>query len=411
VNALAVVAAALALIAWARLALLGMAGRRALIRLAPPGDAPVPSVTVIVPCRDEAHGLERAMRSLLAQDVPDLRILAVDDRSTDGSGAILDRLASADPRLEVLHVAALPDGWLGKNHACHAGAGRARGAWLLFTDADVVLAPGALRAALAAAEARGLGHLAVVPRFVAPGLLERAFVTAFAALFAPFVRVDELRRPATRAYFGVGAFNLVRRDAYEAAGGHARLALEVVDDLKLGLLLRRSGVPQGVADAGLVSVRWQHGFAPSVLGLVKNAFAALEYRPGRAAAAALLGAFAGAAPLAIVLLGPTPLARGLAAAALAIAVAHHAEAARRLSGASGAEGLLMPVCAVLLSGVVLASAAAAWARGGVVWRGTYYPLERIRAGCLREDDLPASGAVGWVPPDELPSRPAVPPFR
>jgi hypothetical protein len=411
VNLLALAAAALALLAWARLALLGAAGRRSLIRLAPAGDAPVPPVTVIVPCRDEAPGLERAMRSLLAQDVPGLQILAVDDRSTDGSGAILERLAGADPRLEVVRVDTLPEGWLGKNHACHVGARRARGAWLLFTDADVVLAPGALRAAVAAARARGLGHLAVLPRFVAPGLLERAFVTAFAALLAPFVRVHELRRPATRAYFGVGAFNLVRRDAYEAAGGHARLPLEVVDDVKLGLLLRRSGVAQGVADAGLVSVRWQHGFSRSVLGLVKNAFAALEYRPGRAAAAALLGAAAGAAPLALLLAGPTPLARGLAAAALAVAVAHHAEAARRLAGASGVEGLLMPLCAVLLSGVVLASAAAAWARRGVVWRGTHYPLERVRAGCLREDALPASGAVGWAAPGEPASRPAAPPVR
>ena len=305
----------------------------------------------------------------------------------------------------MLHVEALPDGWLGKNHACHAGARRARGAWLLFTDADVVFAPDALRRGLAAARAHGLGHLAVIPRFVAPGLLERAFVTAFAALLAPFVGVRDLRRPGTRAYFGVGAFNLVQRAAYERAGGHRRLPLEVVDDVKLGLLLRRSGVPQGVADSGgLVSVRWQHGFLPSVLGLVKNAFAALEYRPGRALAAAAMGALGGVAPVALLLLGPGPLVRGLAAAALAIAVLHHAEAARRLSGASGAEGLLMPLCALLLSAAVIGSAVVAWRQGGVVWRGTHYPLERVRAGCLRDEDLPTSGAVGWGAPG-APSRP------
>jgi hypothetical protein len=396
VTVLAAIVAAVALAAWARLAALGLAGRRALLRLPPAEGERSPPVTVVVPCRDEAPSVERAMRSLLAQDVPALRVVAVDDRSTDGTGAILARLAAADPRLEVVRVEALPEGWLGKNHACHVGARRARGEWLLFTDADVVFAPDALRRALEAARAHRLGHLAVLPRFVAPGLLERAFVTAFAALLAPFVRVRDLRRPGTRAYFGVGAFNLVRREEYERAGGHRRLALEVVDDVKLGLLLRRSGVAQGVADSGgLVQVRWQHGFAPSVLGLVKNAFAALEYRPGRAVAAALGAAFAGAAPLAVLLLGPDLLPRALAAAALAVAAAHHGEAARRLSGASGAEGLLMAPCAVLLGSIVLASAAAAWLRGGVVWRGTRYPLERVRAGCLREDDLPPSAAVGW----------------
>jgi Glycosyl transferase family 2 len=409
VTALATAAAALALLAWARLALLGLAGRRAMLRLAAPGAGSVPSVTAIVPCRDEAAGVERAMRSLLAQDRVDLRVIAVDDRSTDGTGAILARLAAADPRLEVVRVDALPDGWLGKNHACHAGAARARAEWLLFTDADVVFAPDALRRATDAARAHGLGHLAVPPRFMAPGMLERAFVTAFAALLAPFVRVHELRRPGTRAYFGVGAFNLVRRDAYDRAGGHGRLPLEVVDDLKLGLLLRRSGVAQGAARSdGLVSVRWQHGFVRSVLGLVKNAFAALEYRPGRAIAGALAAAFAGAAPVAIVLAGPTPLARALAAVALAISVAHHAATARQVSGARGAEGLLMPACTVLLSAVVLGSAATAWARRGVVWRGTHYPLERIRAGCLRDGDLPVSGAVGWEEKDaERAAGPAV----
>jgi hypothetical protein len=414
VALLAAAVAALALAGWTRLAWIGLADRRALLRLLPgglpgasapagPGPRAPPAqpgggetVTAIVPCRDEALGVERAMRSLLAQDVEALQVVAVDDRSSDATGAILARLAAADPRLEVVRVDALPEGWLGKNHACHAGAQRARGDWLLFTDADVVFAPDALRRALDAAGAHRLGHLAVLPRFVAPGLLERAFVTGFAALLAPFVRVRDLRRPRTRAYFGVGAFNLVRRADYERAGGHRRLSLEVVDDVKLGLLLRRSGVAQGVADSGgLVQVRWQHGFLPSVLGLVKNAFAALEYRPGRAIASALAAAFAGAAPLAVLVAGPGLIPRALAAAALALAVAHHAEAARRLSGSSGAEGLLMPLCAVLLGAVVAGSAAAAWARGGVVWRGTRYPLERVRAGCLRDDELSPAAAVGW----------------
>ena len=397
--ALSIAAAALALLAWARLAFLGFAGTRALLRLAPAGAAPLASVTAVVPCRDEAAAVERAMSSLLAQDLPALQVVAVDDRSCDGTGAILDRLAAADPRLEVVHVERLPEGWLGKNHACHLGAARARGDWLLFTDADVVFTPDAVPRAVAAAAARGLGHLALLPRLVAPGLLERAFVTAFSALLAPFARIADLRRPGTRAYFGVGAFNLVRRDAYARSGGHLRLPLEVVDDLKLGLLLRRSGVAQGVARSdGLVEVRWHEGFVRSVLGLVKNAFAALEYRPALAVAAALAAAAAGAAPLVILVDGPGAAARALAGAALAVAIAHHAAEARQVAGSRGAEGILMPACVLLLGAVVLVSAAAVWWRGGVVWRGTHYPLRRIREGCLRDQDLPAEGAVGWGDP-------------
>ena len=397
--ALAIAAAAASLAAWAALLALGVRTRRAMLRLDADAPARLPRLTAVVPCRDEAAGVEACVRSLLAQDLPGLRVVAVDDRSTDATGAILARVAREDARLEVVHVARLPAGWLGKNHACATGARRAGGEWILFTDGDVVFAPDALRRALAAALRRGLGHLAVVPRFVAPGFAERAFVTAFAALLSPAVRVWDLPRAGTRAYFGVGAFNLVRRADYEAAGGHARIAMEVVDDVKLGLLLRRSGVPQGVADSGgLVAVRWQHGFLPSVLGLVKNAFSAIEYRLGAAFAAAAGSVLLGGVPLAVAVLGPGASARALAGAALAASFVHHAVSARRLSRGSGAEGLLAPACTLLLGAVVLGSALAARWRGGVVWRGTWYGLEEVRAGCLRDADLPAEGAVGWPDP-------------
>jgi len=401
------VSTALALVtlaAWAVLALLGLRTKRAILRLdGPPAANPLPAVTVVVPCRNEEVGVEPAVRSLLAQDLPDLRVVAVNDRSTDATGAILDRLAAGDPRLEVVHVADLPEGWLGKNHACATGARASTGEWILFTDGDVVFAPDAVRRALGTALALRLGHLTLVPRFVAPGFGERAFVTAFASLLAPVGRVWDLPRAGTRAFFGVGAFNLVRRDAYERVGGHRRIAMEVVDDLKLGLLLRRGGVPQGVGDGtGLLSVRWQHGLLPSVLGLVKNAFAAVEYRIGIALAGVAACLLLGAAPLALALFAPAPAARIAAAAALAISALHHAETARRLARGSGAEGLLFPACALALSGVVLGSVAATWLRGGVVWRGTHYPIERIRAGCLRDAELPASAAAGWPDPEHAP---------
>jgi hypothetical protein len=357
---------------------------------------------VVVPCRNEAAGVEAAVRSLLAQALPGLQVVAVDDRSEDATGAILDRLAAADPRLEVLHVTALPGGWLGKNHAMHAGGRRARGEWILFTDGDVVFAPGALARALGYARANRLGHLAAAPRFEAPGLLERAFVTGFAAFGSLAFRVHQLREAGTAGHVGIGAFNLVRRADWERIGGHERLRLEVVDDVKLGLVLRRSGVPQGALLAGpLVSVRWQHGFGPSVLGLVKNAFAATGYRPLVAAAAALAFLAAGLAPallaLAALLVG-APLAAGLALAALALSLLLHGAVARQVADASGVEGLFFPLVALLLAAVLLWSALAAGWRGGVRWRGTLYPLADLRAGAVREADWPQARAAGWPAP-------------
>lgn len=393
-------AAALVLLAALRVAWLARRSQLALPRLAAlPEDPDPPTLSVVVPCRNEAARVEPALRSLLAQGLPGLHVVAVDDRSEDGTGAILDRLAAEDRRLEVVHVTALPEGWLGKNHAMHLGGRRARGEWLLFTDGDVVFGPGALSRALRFAREHGLGHVAAAPRFEAPGLLERAFVTGFATFGSLAFRVHELRRPATAGYVGIGAFNLVRRAEWARIGGHEKLRLEVVDDVKLGLILRRSGVPQGAVLAGpLVSVRWQHGFLPSVLGLVKNAFAATEYRPLVAAAAALALLAAGLAPALLAVAGlaaGAPLAAGLAVAALAGSMVLHARVARETADASGVEGLLFPLAAVLLAAVLLWSALAAGWRGGVCWRGTIYPLADLRAGAVRERDWPRARAAGW----------------
>src|SRR5512133_953348 len=367
-----------------------------MLRLAEEALDPLPDATVIVPCRDEAPAVEGCVRSLLAQDLAGLRVVAVDDRARAATGAIRDRFArlssgadaregassgagateGEDARLEVIHVTSLPRGWLGKNHACAAGARRARGEWLLFTDGDVQFEPDAVRRALSVALRHGLGHLAVVPRFVAPGFAERAFVTLFGALLSPALGIWDLPHAGTRAYFGIGAFNLVRRADYERAGGHARIAMEVVDDVKLGLLLRRSGVPQGVADS-------------------EGRFSAVEYRLGLAAGAFAGSVLLGAVPLAVAIVGPGIVPRALAGAALAASFLHHAISARRLARGSGAEGLLAPACTLLLGAVVLGSALAARWRGAVVWRGTWYRLDELRAGCLRDADLPADAAAAW----------------
>jgi hypothetical protein len=398
-GALAVSAiAGAALAAWAALFWAALRVRRAVEDLPPAGGAPRggwPSLSVIVPCRDEAAGVEEALASVLAQDYPGLEVVAVDDRSSDGTGRVLDAVAAARPALAVEHVTALPPGWLGKTHACEAGARRAHGAWLLFTDADVVLAPGALRAAVAHAEARGLGHLVVTPALVAPGFAERAFVSFFAALLAVGFRPAQLRRARTRAFAGVGAFNLVRAEAWRAVGGHRALAYEVADDVKLGLVLRRSGVPQGVAQgAGFLALRWQPGFRASLRGLVKNGFAGLEYRWGRVAGVAAALALLGAGPWVGVTAGPSG-ARAAGLAALAAAWLVHGGAARRSARGSGWEGACATGCALLLGGVLVASAALASARGAVVWRGTRYPLRELRAQCVRARDWPAERAVGW----------------
>jgi hypothetical protein len=356
---------------------------------------PLPRLSVIVACRDEERSVEGAARSLLAQDYPDLEVVAVDDRSRDATGRILDALATEDPRLRVLHVGALPPGFLGKTHACHAGAAAATGSVLLFTDADVFFERAALRKAVGFLLRHGLGHLSVMPRLIAPHFLERGFVSACGLLGTAKLRLWTLGRPRSAAFIGVGAFNLVRREAYVSVGGHARVAFEVVEDLKLGMVLRRSGVRQGALDSGgLVRVRWNTGFRGTVLGLMKNAFAGVEWRWSAVVVAATGTTLLVLAPW-VALLWGSPGARLAGALGVLTPCLLHAGAARRMADGTGLEGLAYPVCDLSLVLVLLGSALKATVEGGIVWRGTFYPLPALRAGCVREGAFSREGAVGW----------------
>jgi len=363
-----------------------------------------PTVSVIVPCRNEATGVETAISSLLAQDYPNLEIIAVNDRSDDQTGALLNALAERDSRLTVLHIETLPEGWLGKTHALHQGARRASGAWLLFTDGDVVFESDALKRSVAFATAHGLGHFVALPKFVADSFLERAFLATFALTLGAKLDPSKLCVAKSWAYVGVGAFGLVRREAYDRIGGHERLAYEVADDLKLGLLLRRSGVAQGCLDAdGLVSVRWQNGLLASLRGLEKNAFAGCEWHGAVAALAVLLVLASTLVPYLPLLVPLASWTYPLAIAAAALPLVAVGLSARRLSGGTGLEGLAAPFGALALAGVIAWSTLLTLARGGVLWRGTFYPLDPLRKRCVREGSFSPAGAVGWTPPD-LPDR-------
>jgi glycosyltransferase involved in cell wall biosynthesis len=349
-------------------------------------------LSVIVPACNEGPHLETAARTLLAQDYPDLELILVDDRSTDETGEIVDRLATADPRVRALHVTELPGGWLGKVHALNYGVELAAGEWMLMTDADVHFQPGVLRRAVAICEDRGLDHLAVAPDLKPAGFLLDAMVAAFLRTFCVAMRCWKVSDPGSRAYIGVGAFNLVRRAAYDRTDGFPWLRLEVADDVGLGLMLKRAGARSSLANGrGLVGVRWYHSLADMARGGEKGYASIGHCRLWRmaAVAAALLGMEL--APLVAIVplvglgtvvgfgspIGTVLLAAGLAmlAAAVASIVIIH-----RWTRFPLLPGLAFPLAAPIGAALLLrAGLLGAW-RGGAVWRGTLYPSEALRRG-------------------------------
>ena len=339
--------------------------------------AGAPLVSVVVAARDEARGIEAAARSLLAQRYASFEIVAVDDRSGDGTSGILDRLARSDPRLRAIHVRELPKGWLGKNHALSVGAAAARGTWLLFTDADVIMTPETLGRAVGFAERRGVDHLAVLPDIRLPGLLLSAFGTAFICWGAAILRPWKAREPDSWRFVGIGAFNLVRAEAYRRAGGHEPIRLRPDDDLKLGKILKRSGARSDfLLGKGMISVEWYHSVSEAINGLMKNTFSVVEYRLLPMLAGVPLYLVGGLGPLAALALGSGPL-RWFGAAAVASQLGMMLFGTRE-SGAPRRVALLYPVVSVLFAWIILRALVLNLAQRGIVWRGTFYPLSELR---------------------------------
>jgi hypothetical protein len=333
-----------------------------------------PSVSIVVPARNEAHTLGRAVETLLGLDYPELELVLINDRSTDGTGDLLEALALRHPRLQVVHIDALPVGWLGKTHALHHGSARATGEILLFTDADVHFAPASLKRAVAALQQTGSDHLACVPEIVCESFWEKIFIPFFVLAFGLRYRPDLGSSPNPDYFIGVGAFNMIRAEVYRAIGGHSLLRMLVVDDLELGHLVKLRGYRQLVLRAfGDIRVRWTVGLRGIVTGLEKNIYAGFDYRLGQVLFSTLVLSVASIAPVVITCAGPTWL--GLMAWTVLIALCGSLG-----TGAGGARwsGVFFPLAGLLMAFTVLRSVALAESRRGIWWRDNFYALDELR---------------------------------
>jgi hypothetical protein len=335
-----------------------------------------PRVSVVLAARDEARHLAATLETLRAQTYRSLEIVVVDDRSADATGAIADAAAAADARIQVIHVESLPAGWLGKNHALQTGAARAGGEFLLFTDADVRFSPGAIADAVQIVVAEHLDHLAVLPAITSPSPAVRWSIGAFSMFFLLFTRAWRVPDPSSSASIGIGAFNLVRASAYRTVAGHELIRLRPDDDLMLGRVLKQHGFLAGVrTSGGAVKVDWYGSLGELVRGVEKNTFAGLNYS-GVAAVASVSGLIlhSGYFLLPWLLTGPL---RILAVASLAVLLASGAIAAPSV-GQSRWTTVLQPLAALLFAGVQARATLLTLVRGGIFWRGTFYPLSDLR---------------------------------
>lgn len=338
-----------------------------------------PTVSVLVAARNEVDSIEQAIESLRDQTYPALEIVVADDRSTDGTGDVLDDLAARDERIRVVHIEELPEDWLGKLHALYRAKEISRGDWLLMTDADVEHEPGLIRAAVGAALGEGADHLTCMPRMRDHDcLMEAAYAAFFLGMFQR-ISIAGIEDPEGDHYVGIGAFNLVRRSLFERAGGFEELRMEVADDIGVGLLVQRaSGVSRIATAFGRLEVTWYDSLGEMVRGLEKNGFAAIgRFSYLRVAAYTALWLFVFFGPV-VGLTRPVPAVVVLSAAVLALHPLVSVAAAVALDRRPGPFSIRI-VGEWIMIYVLLRSAYMCWRRGGICWRGTTYPVDRLRA--------------------------------
>lgn len=343
-----------------------------------------PKLSVIVPACNEAEHIESAVKTIIAQDYPDLEIILLNDRSTDTTGAIINRLAQGDTRVKATHIETLPGGWLGKVHALDQGVARAHGEWILCTDADVHFAPGILRQAVAFALDQRCDHLALIPRTVQNGFWLDVAVRTFSLLFIIGTDAAGVNRQGSKAFVGVGAFNLVKAEALRRTPGFTWLRLEPVDDVGLGLMITQAGGCSRLALAREeLSVQWYASLAAMFRGLEKNLFGpSANYHLGLMLIQVTAIACFAAAPIVAFGLG---FAQGsiilllASVGALAMLVVFSLQSISEEVSESLCT-LFCPAGLLLIAAMLLHSALKCIKNDGIDWRGTHYSLIELRQG-------------------------------
>lgn len=379
---------AILLVLWAIVLLRTYFGLRTIPDL--PDNAPLPDrlplVSVIIAAKEEQETIGETVRHLLQQTYRRMEIIAVNDRSSDATGANLEALkawsAGKDNSripLKVIHITQLPEGWLGKNHALYQGFLQSKGSFLLFTDADVRFHPDAVRDSVAYAMQEEADHVTLSPKLLSKEFWLRAFVHYF--LFSLFMLLAPWRVNSNKQRsfgMGIGAFNLIRRSAYESIGTHRALAMRPDDDLRLGVLVKRHGFKQRIAvGTARIAVEWYTSFREAMKGLEKNLYSGFGYRFSLAAGGILGQLLLFVAPFVLV-----PFARGLEFFVLCAVdgtiAATYVLCTRHMNKETGREAFVLPIAALLLIVVLARSVWLAHRRAGVFWRGTFYSLHDLR---------------------------------
>jgi glycosyltransferase involved in cell wall biosynthesis len=335
------------------------------------------SLAIVIAVRNEEDHLHEALSSVCNLNYPSLRIIVVDDRSTDKTTSILEELSLIYPQIISERIDELASSWLGKTHALYRGSLKVSEDWILFTDADVLFNPDALKKAMSYVLQNNLDHLTILPQIRSRSELLNGVLTTFQIMLEVKLRPWLVSNSKSSASIGVGAFNLVRRTAYGQIGGHERIKLRPDDDLQLGKAFKQAGFRQDVLyGQAQVELEWYSSIREFINGLMKNTFAGLDYQLYKAVGAALgsllffglpipLGLFSGNLTLQLI--------------ALSIIVLHMSLfIARKGFNTKWWYSLTISFAGVLMAYIILKATFLTLKNKGIYWRDSFYALEELK---------------------------------
>lgn len=340
-----------------------------------------PKVSVIIPACNEADTLEQAMLSRLEEDYPNLEFILVDDRSTDNTRQIAEKIAAGDDRVKLVRINRLRTGWLGKVNALDQGVKASSGEWLVFSDADTHVKPGALTRLIHYCESNNLAHVAVLFDFFKGPLLIDACINVFLKALVIAGTPWRIRNPKSRAYGGAGAFSMLRRSALDRTKGLEWLKMEIIDDVSLGMMIKRSGFDCDMVHGGeFIGLHWYKSFKAMTPGLGRALFSSVgDYRSWLLFLAGTLGyimdmiAYVALIPMGISWL--PYMGAGLVLLTLWVSILN-----ARLIGLGLLPALLLPLGNTITFALTLRTAVVTAFQGGVYWRGVFYSKKELRKG-------------------------------
>lgn len=334
-----------------------------------------PPLAIIVAVRNEEQDLEKALKSVCNLRYNNYKIVVVNDRSTDRTAEILGNLKIQYPQIQVVTITSLPNGWLGKNNALYQGYLNSNEEWMLFTDADIEFHPDALSKAMNYAVEHRVDHLAVLPHVVSRSPILNSVFATFGIMLMIHLKPWDARKPGSKGYIGVGAFNMVRRDAYEKIGTHANIKLRPDDDLQLGRQIKVAGLRQdALTGKDYVCLEWYKSLSQFCNGLLKNSFSTSQYNFARTIFDVSLMLLSVALPMPLMFIFGSEFIRILACAVLLSHIIYMI----LVYPNKWWYAFMTPFAGFFIAYSFLRAAIINIKQGGIYWRDSFYPLSTLK---------------------------------